>query len=99
MDEEEACREDLKRLQFDLSVARAGNEILAHAKARYKKRALEAECKLMNETFGAFHAVKQHLPHLRQGDPNVTVLVVGDGHMVPCDHIQHRDKPSKDKVW
>ena len=36
--------------------------------------------KEVTETFGAFHAVKQHLPHLRQGDPNVMVLVVGDGH-------------------
>lgn len=36
--------------------------------------------KEVTESFGAFHAVNTRLTHLDRADPNVTVLVVGDGH-------------------
>jgi len=108
--------EELKRLRFELTVARAGNQILHAEKLSYKARALVAEARLNNaelnaslkrpsdhldrffchtararlvnlfpnakevtESVGAFHAVNQHLM-IDRSDPNVTAIVVGDGH-------------------
>lgn len=36
--------------------------------------------KEVTESFGAFHAVNEHLSHLSRDDINVAVICVGDGH-------------------
>jgi len=35
--------------------------------------------KELSESYAAFNAVEKHLPHLNRKDPNVAVIVIGDG--------------------
>jgi hypothetical protein len=60
---------------------------LSYINEFFRLRCAEAFCafgifpnaKEVTESFGAYHAVRKHLPHLAFKDPSVTMIAVGDG--------------------
>jgi hypothetical protein len=81
---ERALRAESRLMDVELNAALARSSdhldrFFAHP-CKAKLAPFFPNAKEVTETFGAFHAVKQYLPHIRQGDPKVSVIVVGDGH-------------------
>lgn len=72
-------REDEARVSHEKERLAHLNRFFTHP-SRSRLAPFFPNAKEVTESYGAFHAVNTHLPHLDRGDAGVVVVVVGDGH-------------------